>query len=228
MFIIPARGGSKGIPGKNIKLLNEKPLICHSIDMARRFVADEHIYISTDDATIEETVLRYGLPVPYHRPPELASDTSGMTEVLSHLFQWCRQNGKQYSEAVLLQPTSPFRKEEHVRQALENLNTGCDLSTSVKVAEANPYYLHYLENPSGHLEKLLQAPSINRRQDAPVVFELNGAVYAFRIAAFEKYGAFSNFEKITKVLMDPVSSLDLDTLLDWDFAEFLIHRKYIV
>jgi N-acylneuraminate cytidylyltransferase len=228
LHIIPARGGSKGIPRKNIKPIHGKPLICHSIDIARTFVPDEWIVVSTDDEEIIGVVEKYGLKVSYKRPSELATDASGMSEVIEHVFNWCASQGLSFDKAVLLQPTSPFRKADHVSNAMALLDGSAELVTSVKIADANPYYLHFKEDSNGYLEKILKVDELVRRQDAPLVYELNGAVYAFERAAFEKYGSFAKFEKIRKVVMDRFSSLDLDTMLDWEFAEFLIQRNYIV
>ena len=111
LYVIPARGGSKGVPGKNIKLLGGKPLIYYSIEVARALANDEDICVSTDNIEIKELVEQTGLQVPFLRPPELALDDSGTYEVLLHAVNYYATQGKQYNLLVLLQPTSPFRKE---------------------------------------------------------------------------------------------------------------------
>ena len=112
LFIITARGGSKGIPGKNIKPLNGKPLLYYSIDIARHFVKDNLICLSTDSDEIIKSANAYGLNVPFVRPNELSGDEAGTYEVLLHAIGHCESNGIKFSKVVLLQPTSPFRKKE--------------------------------------------------------------------------------------------------------------------
>ena len=110
LVIIPARGGSKGIPYKNIKELGDKPLICYSIDVARQLTSDENICVTTDDDAIIKVVEDYGLKVPFKRPDYLATDTCGSNEVLQHAYQFYIDKGMQYDLIVLLQPTSPLEK----------------------------------------------------------------------------------------------------------------------
>ena len=117
LVVIPARGGSKGIPHKNIKPLNGKPLICYSIDVARQFTTDEHICVTTDDDEIIKVVEDYGLKVPFKRPDELATDLCGSNEVIQHAYQFYAKQGVQYDAIMLLQPTSPFRKVEFLKEA---------------------------------------------------------------------------------------------------------------
>ena len=119
LIIIPARGGSKGIPRKNIKPLNGKPLIYYAIDTARAITADENICVSTDDVEIKSVVEAYGLQVPFLRPNALSTDTAGTYEVLIHALNFYEEQGKQYNTVLLLQTTSPFRTAEQVKEALE-------------------------------------------------------------------------------------------------------------
>ena len=119
LVIIPARGGSKGIPHKNIKLLGGKPLICRAIDNARAVAPDSDICVSTDDSEIIQVVEDYGLKVPFIRPTELAADNSGTYEVLLHALSFYEQQGRTYDTIILLQPTSPFRRDEDISEALK-------------------------------------------------------------------------------------------------------------
>ena len=118
LVIIPARGGSKGIPHKNIKPLNGKPLIYYTIDCARAICDDADICVSTDDDEIIQVVEDYGLKVPFKRPAELATDTAGTYEVLLHALNYYEQQGRHYDVVMLLQNTSPFRAAEHVKEAI--------------------------------------------------------------------------------------------------------------
>ena len=118
LVIIPARGGSKGIPRKNIKPFDGKPLIYYTIDCARAICSDEDICVSTDDAEIITVVEQYGLKVPFVRPAELATDTAGTYEVLLHALEFYEKRGVHYDVVVLLQNTSPFRAPQQVKEAL--------------------------------------------------------------------------------------------------------------
>ena len=119
LIVIPARGGSKGLPGKNIKKLAGKPLICYSIDIARQVADDEDICVSTDSAEIIEVVENYGLKVPFVRPTELSTDESTTNDVLRHALQFYKNNGKEYENIILLQPTSPLRTKEDIVNAIK-------------------------------------------------------------------------------------------------------------
>jgi N-acylneuraminate cytidylyltransferase len=223
LFLIPARGGSKGIPGKNIKPLNNKPLINYSIDIARAFVGDEDICVSTDDERIIQTVVSYGLPVPFVRPAELATDTSGTYEVCLHALDHYASKGIHYDTLVLLQPTSPFRKATDVKAALDSYNDSMEMIVSVKETAANPYYVLFEENELGFLEKSKPGNYV-RRQDCPMVWQYNGAIYVINVKELRKK-TLAAFSKVKKVVMDEYSSVDLDSQLDWEWAEFLIARK---
>lgn len=222
LYIIPARGGSKGIPGKNIKLLAEKPLIRYAIDTARQLTTDEHICVSTEDEKIVESVEAYGLAVPFRRPASLATDTAGTYEVLLHALAFYAAKDIYYDTLVLLQPTSPFRRAEHVKAALALYTPALDMVVSVRESKANPYYSLFEENEKGYLEKSKKANFV-RRQDCPKVYEYNGAVYVINVSSLREK-TIGEFDKVTKSEMDELSSLDLDTPLDWELAEIIAKK----
>ncbi len=226
LVIIPARGGSKGIPHKNIKPLDGKPLIYYTIDVARQIVSDEDICVSTDDAEIIKCVEDYGLKVPFVRPAELASDTAGTYEVLLHALDFYEKLGKQYDVVLLLQNTSPFRTAEQVKEALNIYTSDVDMVVSVNETKTNPYYNCVEEGPDGFLKKTLDSTMLTRRQDAPITYEYNGAIYVMNV---EKLKAmhYGKFTKIVKYVMDELHSVDLDTMLDWKYAEFIINERLI-
>ncbi|HRS53439.1 MAG TPA: acylneuraminate cytidylyltransferase family protein [Bacteroidales bacterium] len=225
LFVIPARSGSKNIPDKNIKLLAGKPLIYYSITLARKFSEDDDICLSTDSPKYIEIANQYKLNVPFIRPSYLASDTTTSTEVLIHAINFYKNKGKNYDNIILLQPTSPFRKEQHIAEAIKLYDNSIDMVVSVKKADANPYYSLYEENNYGYLEK--SKPSrITRRQDCPDVWQYNGAIYIINIQSILNK-PIENFSKIRKYVMDDISSLDLDNPLDWEFAEFLLSKGYV-
>lgn len=224
LIIIPARGGSKGIPRKNIKPLNGKPLIYYAIDTARAITADENICVSTDDQEIKSVVEEYGLKVPFLRPDELATDTAGTNEVLLHSLDFYEQQGKHYDIVLLLQVTSPFRKAEQVKEALELFKRTNDkdaMVVSVKECPSNPYYDIFEEDQNGYLQISKGDGTIYRRQDAPKVYEYNGAIYIMDAHTLKR----THMHKIphrVKYVMDAKSSFDLDTMQDWQMAEMML------
>ena len=226
LVIIPARGGSKGIPHKNIKPLNGKPLIYYTIDTARALTSDENICVSTDDLEIKEVVEAYGLNVPFLRPDELASDTAGTYEVLLHALNYFEQQGKLYDAVLLLQVTSPFRTEEHVREAMKLFwsRNDVDMVVSVKEPASNPYYNMYEEDKNGFLHVSKGEGKYYRRQDAPKVYEYNGAVYIMRADELKRTH-MHHMQNRLKYVMDEQSSYDLDTMQDWYIAEMIMNNK---
>lgn len=220
LVIIPARGGSKGIPRKNIKPFDGKPLIYYTIDCARAICPDEDICVSTDDAEIISVVEQYGLKIPFVRPAELATDTAGTYEVLIHALDFYEKQGKHYDVVVLLQNTSPFRTPEQVKEALTLFREDVDMVVSVKECAANPYYCVFEENQEGFLHICKGDGNIFRRQDAPKVYEYNGAIYVMN-AKVLKTTHMHKMQKRVKYVMDDLSSFDLDTMWDWKMAEMI-------
>lgn len=225
LVIIPARGGSKGIPKKNLKILGDKPLIVHTMDVARIVFADNEIIVSTDDGKIKDCVERSGLEVPFLRPDYLASDTAGMYGVLLHALDYTRKNRFDPDVVVFLQPTSPFRSAAHIREAMEIYKNEKDLDMVVSVLEtkANPYYVLFEENNEGFLEHSKEGNFI-RRQDCPKVWQYNGAIYVINPESLEKTNPLK-FNKIKKYVMDEESSHDLDTPFDWMLAEAILKKR---
>lgn len=224
LTIIPARGGSKGIPKKNIKPLNGKSLIYYTIDCARAVCADEDICVTTDDAEIISVVEQYGLKVPFVRPEELATDTAGTYEVLLHALNFYEQQGKQYDVVLLLQNTSPFRTPKQVKEAIKLYRSDIDMVVSVKECSANPYYCVFEENQEGYLNICKGDGNITRRQDAPKVYEYNGAIYVINPHSLKQM-PLNKFARRIKYVMDEQSSLDLDTMNDWRMAELIVSQK---
>lgn len=220
LVVIPARGGSKGIPRKNIKPFNGKPLIYYAIDTARAVASDDDICVSTDDDEIIQVVEDYGLKVPFKRPAELATDTAGTYEVLLHALDFYETRGNHYDALILLQNTSPFRTADHLKEALKLFTPDVDMVVSVKECAANPYYCVFEENGDGFLQVSKGDGTIYRRQDAPKVYEYNGAIYIINPESLKKQH-MHQFNKRVKYVMDEMSSYDLDTMTDWKIAEMI-------
>jgi N-acylneuraminate cytidylyltransferase len=223
LVLIPARGGSKGIPGKNIKPLNGRPLIYYALDAACAVASPENICVSTDSDEIIKVVREYGMDVPFKRPDYLATDTAGSYEVILHAINFYEQRVMQYDRVVLLQPTSPFRTGTHVREALSLYQTGLDMVVSVKIAHANPYFTLFEENSEEFLTRS-KPGSFTRRQDCPTVYEYNGAIYIMNGQSLKKE-PHSNFSRIRKYVMTEEDSLDIDTNIDWIVAEAIMSEK---
>ncbi len=220
LVVIPARGGSKGLPGKNIKELNGKPLIHYTIEAAREVFDDKYIMVSTDDQKIKQAVEKTGLEVPFLRPKELATDNAGTYEVLLHAVSQSESIGYYPDTLVLLQPTSPLRTSKHINEALEVYDDSIDMVVSVKQTKSNPYYVLFEETNEGFLVQSKKG-DFTRRQDLPKVWEYNGAIYLINIESL-KTKSIPNFQKTKKFVMDERSSLDIDTELDFIFSEFLL------
>ncbi len=226
LVVIPARGGSKGIPHKNIKLLGGKPLIYYSIDVALQFTTDENICVTTDDVEIVSVVEQHGLKVPFVRPAELATDTCGSSEVIQHAYQFFAAKGIQYDAIVLLQPTSPFRKVEFIKEAVALYDESIDMVTSVRSAPCNPYYDGFEENANGLLQISKGDGTITRRQEAPRVWQQNGSIYVINPKSLIEKG-MGGFTKIRKYTMPELYSVDIDNPFDWKVAELVLSEKML-
>ncbi len=225
LFIIPARGGSKGIPGKNIKSLNGKPLIQYSIEYARLFAGDTDICLSTDSDTIANAAIDIGLQVSYHRPPELATDTAGSYEVLQHALAYYEKTGTRYDAVVLLQPTSPIREKFHLEEALKLYDSSLDMVVSVQLSAANPYYNLFEEDKNGCLHISKGEGLYTRRQDLPPVYAYNGSIYIINPVSLHEKTSFRSFDRTRKYVMDEKYSVDIDTPQDWAFTEYLLQKN---
>ena len=225
LYIIPARGGSKGVPGKNVKSLGNKPLIWYSIDIAREFAKDEDICVSTDCDNIIQIVNERGLKVPFKRPDHLGLDTTSSYEVIIHAINYYEGLGLKYEAVILLQPTSPFRRKIFISEIIEQFVSNIDMVVSVKESDANPYFNLFEESPEGFLEKS-KLSNFTRRQDTPKVYSYNGSIYMLKVDSL-KNNSIDKFKRIKKYVMDDYHSIDIDTLVDWYLAELLLEKGLI-
>lgn len=221
LVIIPARGGSKGIPHKNIKELDRKPLIYYTIDCARKIVPDENICVSSDDPEIIQCVEDYGLKVPFIRPAEYATDTADTYEVLLHAVDFYEKKNKYFDAIILLHNTTPFRTSDNVKEALSLYNSGIDMVVSVKQSDPSPYYNCFEEGADGYLKRTIEGSLFTNRQDAPITYEYNSAIYIINTESLKRTN-LSKFTRRVKYVMDALHSIDLDNMIDWKFAEFVI------
>jgi len=224
--VIPARGGSKGIPHKNIIVVGGQPLLAYTCNAALSSERLTRVILSTDDPNVAEVGQHYGVEVPFLRPVELAQDDIPMLDVLQHALKILQGNGNYQPQiVVLLQPTSPLRRAEHIDDAVDILlKTGAD--SVVSVAEVphqfNPVSLMRLEG--GRLMPYIEGPPIWRRQDKPRLYARNGpAVLAVRREVLLKKNSLYG-DDCRPLVMKVEDSVDIDCPFDLDLVEFLLKR----
>lgn len=219
--IIPARGGSKTIPKKNLRPLNGKPLIAWSLELAMLVKEIDRVIVSTDNAEIAEVALEYGAEV-YMRPPELAADSSLVLDAVIDLAQRLKEEGESAVYGLLLEPTCPFRQAADVQSCLFRLHYDAhDSVATFKPAELNPHRSWRIDN--GIPETFIDGsvPWLPR-QKLPEAYQLSGEVYAFR---FDKLGLASRgmlFGRSGAVIVNAKYSLDIDNERDFRMAEFIV------
>lgn len=221
LAIIPARGGSKGVPRKNIRYLAGKPLIAWTIEEAKKSKYITKLILSSEDEEIIKVAREYGCEVPFVRPIELAQDhTSGIEPVL-HAIENCPG----YDYVVLLQPTSPFRTVEDIDGCIEKvLNHNADFCVSVSVPDKSPYWMYSVNN-KGILKHIFNKKEIPlRRQELPKIYALNGAIYVAKIEKFIIEQSFLTSNTLSYV-MKKEKSLDIDNEIDFKIAEVLINKS---
>jgi CMP-N,N'-diacetyllegionaminic acid synthase len=218
--IVPARGGSRGVPQKNLKPLAGKPLLAYAAEVAAASGVFDRVVLSTDDEAIAALGRSVGLDVPFMRPPSLAQDDTPMLPVLLHAITSVEQDGFKPDFVILLQPTSPLRLPVHIRQAATLLqDTGCDSVVSVTKlpSHCSPDYVMKIKD--GRLSNFLpEGVRVTRRQEARPAYVRDGTVYAFRrdLAMNDHtiYGA-----DCRALIVPPEESLSIDTEEDWMLAE---------
>lgn len=221
LVVIPARGGSKGLPGKNIKNLCGKPLITYSIDVARAITSDDNICVSTDDQKIIDVVEKYGLHVPFVRPIELASDTASTSDVLLHAIKFYEDKEKKYDKILLLQPTSPLRTVDQVKEAISLYRNDIDMIVSVTKSHAPAVLCN--ENESGYVN-LVYNKHAGGRQSLPTFYEFNGAIYVINVASLKQKG-LGDFDKRVKYVMSKETSIDIDDIYDFMLIESIMQSS---
>nr|ELR5257563.1 acylneuraminate cytidylyltransferase family protein [Providencia rettgeri] len=219
MAIIPARGGSKRLPRKNILPLAGKPLITWSIDAARNSKYVDNIFISTDDQDIADICTEYGLTVHELRPPHLASDESSTDSVLSYTLE---KYGKGIDIVILLQPTSPLRTSEHIDEALELFIKKDAFSiVSVTTCEHSPLWANTL--PFDHnLKNFISNDALKRSQDLSQFYRLNGAIYIFNVKKLLEHKKIIYTPESYAYIMEQIHSVDIDKEIDFLYADFLV------
>ena len=222
--IIPARGGSKRLPGKNIKLLADKPMIAWTIEAALKSNVFDHVFVSTDDQKIADVSKKYGAEVPFLRPAELALDHTSTNDVVTHLVKWFEQkNNQQVTTVTILQPTSPLRNSQHIKDAMQ-LMTSKESKAVISVCELE-YPIQFCNKlgSNNSMDGFVKPENIKRTQDLEFYYRLNGAIYIFDR---EYVGRLNELYSIgTHAFIMPTKfSIDVDTLDDFILAEFYFER----
>jgi len=225
VVFIFARGGSKGVPGKNIKLLAGKPLIGHAIDVAWQSKYVDRVIVSTDDKEIARVSEAYGAEVPFMRPVELALDTSAEWLAWQHALHFLQGEGGLPEVFLSVPATAPLREACDLDACVELLQEGNhDIVITASDASRNPYF-NMIKVVGGRAELAVSpTASITRRQDAPQFYDVATVAYAARPSfILEKHGLFEG--RVGVVVLPQERTLDIDTLLDFKIADFLMREK---
>ncbi len=224
--IIPARGGSKGIPGKNITMLAGKPLIAWTIEAARSATAIDRIIVSTDSQAIADVAKEYGAEVPFLRPSELGRDETPGAPPIAHALRWLAHHQNYEPELTLcLQPTSPLRLASDIENAhLLFRDSVAEAVVGLTLAAQHPYWMKK-KGSDGLIEPFIGGENSKlRRQDLPEVFAVNGAIYLVRSDLFLIGESFYP-PKTYGYVMPPERSIDIDSMLDMAMAEYFIQQR---
>ena len=222
LAVIPARGGSKGLPGKNIKMLNGKPLIAYTIEAAIQSGVFERVVVSTDSREIADISMQYGAEVPFIRPEHLSGDEISSDDVILHALDFYSMNGKKFDVVCKLQPTSPLRTEKHIVEAYGLMNDkNSNYVVSVCECEHSPLWSGIIgENLS--LENFIKEENKRAcRQIFEKYYRLNGAIYFGKVESFQREKNFMGQGSIAYI-MKQKDSIDIDTELDFLFAETVL------
>ncbi|MCI6033937.1 acylneuraminate cytidylyltransferase family protein [Fusobacterium varium] len=222
LAIIPARSGSKGLKDKNIKMMNGKPLIAYTIEVAKKSKIFEDIIISTDSEKYAEIVKKYGGSVPYLRDKKLANDNAKSSDVILDILNRVE---KRYDSFIMLQPTSPLRTEKNIMEAYKMyLEKKANSVVSVCEMEHSPLWANIL-NEEKRMDSFLRGIDVNgNRQELETYYRINGALYIANVEYFKKYQNFY-YKDSYAYIMEKENSIDIDDELDFKIAEYLIKNN---
>lgn len=223
LAIIPARSGSKGLSHKNIKLLNKKPLMAHTIKAATRSKVFDEVMVSTDSADYQKIAQNFGASVPFLRSKKNARDESKNIDVVLEVLAMYQDLGVRFQNIAILQPTSPFRNEFDIRGAHE-LFMKCGRRGLVSVHEVkdHPILVRQMDEKN-RLKNLLDLPSTVRRQDFPPFFKVNGAIYMHAVQDLTPETSLN--DSPIGFVMGELNGLDIDGLMDFEVAQILKNIK---
>jgi CMP-N,N'-diacetyllegionaminic acid synthase len=221
---ICARGGSQGVPGKNIRPLCGKPLIAWTIEQAFASGVADRIFVSTDSEEIAEVARRYGAEVPFLRPAELATATAGKLPAILHLVEWIEARTGPVSRILDLDPTSPLRDVADIQACDALLDENADLVITGYESDKNPYFNMVEQKLDGSFGRVcLPGHEVLSRQSAPKVYAMNASIYAWRRRCLTE--SLWNSGRIALHAMPRERSIDIDHPVDFDLVELLMKRK---
>jgi CMP-N,N'-diacetyllegionaminic acid synthase len=227
LAIIPARGGSKGVPGKNIKLLNGKPLLAYTSEIALQSDYLTEVMVSTEEAQIKEVAKSLGIKVPFIRPTELAQDTTPTIDVVIHAIKWYEKQSVFFDAVCLLQVTSPFRTVEFLDNAIMKfIKSGCDSLVSVQKVphEYNPHWTFEV-NHEGNLKIATgEDKIISQRQKLPITYYRDGSIYMTKTEVLLNQHSLYG-KNIGYIESSSEFYVNIDTLADWKKAEEFCKKK---
>ncbi len=225
LAVIPARGGSKGLPGKNIRELGGKPLIAWSIEAGRQSRYVDQLVVSTDSKEIAQVAELWGGNAPFLRPADLATDEAKGIDAILHAVHWHLERGESFDLVLVLQPTSPLRTAEDIDRAVELLfEKSASAIVSVCPTDHHPWWANTLPE-DGCMKDFLRPELKNtNRQSLPKFCRLNGAIYLADIPFLEKTNSFIT-EGTFAYVMATEASVDIDTILDLHLAELLLKER---
>ncbi len=223
---ICARGGSRGIKGKNYRLLSGKPLIVHTIEIAKKWDRFDDIALSTDSEEIIRIAQEYDIIIPFKRPPRLSGDNIGKVEVIKHLVKFLIKKNKKYDTIIDLDVTSPLRTIEDIEKAYKKFKEeNSDIVYSVCKANRNPYF-NIVELDKMNIPRLCKniGYPVYSRQKAPKVYDINNSIYIYK-TDFLLNTKTIHGEKASIYIMPAERSIDIDTELDLQIAECIMNKK---
>jgi len=224
--LIPARGGSKQLPRKNLKPLLDKPLIAWTIEEAKKSKYLDRTIISTEDREIAEIAKHFLADVPFSRPKELAGDAVVTIDVALHAIEWLKVNDSVYDIFVLLQPTSPLRTHEDIDNAVELLfKKKADAILSVCETDYPPTWMSTLPDDYSMNDFYKKDHKEKRRQDIPTYYRTNGAVYVVKTETLLEKKTFALKDNTFAYVMPPEQSVDIDKEIDFLLAEVLLKQR---
>lgn len=222
LAIIPARGGSKGIPGKNIKMLAGKPLLAWTIEAAKKSKYIDRLILSSDDEKIISVAREYGCEVPFVRPAHLAQDDTPGVDPIVHALEALDEK---FDYVVLLQPTSPLRQTEDIDACIEKcLKEQAVSCVTVSEVKENPNWMFTLDNGRLLRPLISDGDKYKRRQDCPTYYVLNGAVYVMQ-CEWVKREKKTIFEGTIASIMPKKRAIDIDEILDFLICELVISKR---
>lgn len=226
LAVIPARGGSKGLPGKNFKLMNGKPLIAYTIQAALESGVFDYVIVSTDSKEIAEIAKENGAMVPFMRPDELAGDAASSDAAIMHALRFMEEaNGEEIGYVCKLQPTSPLRTAEDIRGAFALLSEkNANSIVSVCECEHSPLWTGVIADDLRIDNFMSKQLAVTNRQELQNYYRLNGAIYISKVESFKKNECFFGENSIAYI-MTREHSVDIDDILDFKFAELLLNER---